>query len=69
MAEADDVRELAEELTSLSIAPKVLLLPDVGHYVASSRRAGTALEAELAHYRSVVAGAGNDQQGLHGGQR
>ncbi|WP_431923735.1 S9 family peptidase [Micromonospora wenchangensis] len=69
VAEADDVQKLAEELTSLGIAPKVLLLPDVGHYVASSRRAGAALEAELAHYRSVLAEAANDQQGLHSGQR
>lgn len=69
VAVVEDVRELAEELTSLGTAPEVLLLADVGHYVASSRRAGAALEAELAHYRSVMAGAANDQRGLHSGQR
>ncbi|MFB9235032.1 S9 family peptidase [Plantactinospora siamensis] len=69
VAMVEDVRELAEELTSLGTVPKVLLLPDVGHYVASSRRAGAALEAELAHYRSVMAEAANDQRRLHGGQR
>ncbi|MFG1766916.1 prolyl oligopeptidase family serine peptidase [Micromonospora parva] len=69
VAVVEDVRELAEELTSLGTAPEVLFLADVGHYVASSRRAGAALEAELAHYRSVMAGAANDQRGLHSGQR
>ncbi|MEU7926358.1 prolyl oligopeptidase family serine peptidase [Micromonospora sp. NPDC049107] len=54
VAVVEDVREFAEELTSLGMAPEVLLLTDVGHYVASSRRAGAALEAELAHYRSVM---------------
>nr|WP_245712797.1 prolyl oligopeptidase family serine peptidase [Micromonospora nigra] len=60
VAVVEDVRELADELTSLGMAPEVLLLADVGHYVASSRRAGAALEAELAHYRSVMADAAND---------
>ncbi|RAO14997.1 Acylaminoacyl-peptidase [Micromonospora noduli] len=63
VAVVEDVRDLADELTSLGMAPEVLLLPDVGHYVASSRRAGAALEAELAHYRSVMAGAASDQPG------
>ncbi|SCE69215.1 Dipeptidyl aminopeptidase/acylaminoacyl peptidase [Micromonospora purpureochromogenes] len=63
VAVVEDVRELADELTSLGMAPEVLLLPDVGHYVAASRRAGAALEAELAHYRSVMADAANG----HGG--
>lgn len=67
VAVVEDVRELAEELTSLGRAPKVLLLAEVGHYVASSRRAGAALEAELAHYRSVVGAAANDHQALQDG--
>ncbi len=69
VAVVEDVRELTEELTSHGAAPKVLLLSDVGHYVASSRRAGAALEAELAHYRSVMGDAPKDHQALHGGQR
>ncbi|MCT2276995.1 prolyl oligopeptidase family serine peptidase [Micromonospora chalcea] len=69
VAVVDDVRELADELTSLGMAPEVLLLADVGHYVASSHRAGAALEAELSHYRSVMADAANDQRALHSGQR
>ncbi|SBV28247.1 Dipeptidyl aminopeptidase/acylaminoacyl peptidase [Micromonospora krabiensis] len=63
VAVVEDVRDLAEELRSLGMAPEVLLLADVGHYVASSHRAGAALEAELAHYRSVMADAANDQRG------
>ncbi|MFI7511211.1 S9 family peptidase [Micromonospora aurantiaca] len=69
VAMVEDVRELARELTSLGMAPEVLLLPDVGHYVATSARAGAALEAELTHYRSVMADAANDQQGSHRGKR
>ncbi|MEU1964842.1 prolyl oligopeptidase family serine peptidase [Micromonospora sediminicola] len=69
VAVVEDVRDLAEELTSLGMAPEVLLLADVGHYVASSHRAGAALEAELAHYRSAMADAANDQRALHSGQR
>ncbi|MFJ8582363.1 S9 family peptidase [Micromonospora sp. NPDC093277] len=57
VAVAEDVRELAEELQALSMTHDLLLLPDVGHYVATSNRAGAALEAELAHYRSVAAAA------------
>ncbi|UFN96791.1 prolyl oligopeptidase family serine peptidase [Micromonospora aurantiaca] len=60
VAVVEDVRELADELTSLGMAPEVLLFADVGHYVASSRRAGAALEAELGHYRSVMADAADD---------
>ncbi|MCO1597659.1 prolyl oligopeptidase family serine peptidase [Micromonospora sp. RHAY321] len=67
VAVVEDVRELADELMSLGMAPEVLVFPDVGHYVASSRQAGAALEAELAHYRSVM--AANDQRALHSGQR
>ncbi|RLK23790.1 dipeptidyl aminopeptidase/acylaminoacyl peptidase [Micromonospora sp. M71_S20] len=59
VAVVEDVRELADELASLGMAPKVMLLPDVGHYVATSSQAGAALEAELAHYRSVMAAAAN----------
>ncbi|MFI6266670.1 S9 family peptidase [Micromonospora sp. NPDC051006] len=69
VALVEDVRDLADELTSLGRPPEVLLLPDVGHYVATSRRASAALEAELAHYRSVMAYAANDRRGLHSGQR
>ncbi|WP_435870444.1 alpha/beta hydrolase family protein [Micromonospora noduli] len=69
VAVVEDVRELADELTSLGMAPEVLLLPDVGHYVASSRRAGAALEAELAHYRSMMADAANDDRGLRSRQQ
>lgn len=69
VAVVEDVRDLADELTSPGMAPEVLLLADVGHYVASSHRAGAALEAELAHYRSVMADAANDQRALHSGQR
>ncbi|WP_243709461.1 prolyl oligopeptidase family serine peptidase [Micromonospora sp. 15K316] len=69
VAMVEDVHDLAEELTSLGAAPEVLLLPDVGHYVATSRQASAALEAELAHYRSVMADESNDQRGLHSGQR
>nr|WP_244295979.1 prolyl oligopeptidase family serine peptidase [Micromonospora orduensis] len=68
VAVVEDVRDLADELTSLGVAPEVLILPDVGHYVASSGRAGAALEAEVAHYRSVSADATNDQHGLYSGQ-
>lgn len=60
VAVVEDVRELADELTSLGMASEVLLFADVGHYVASSRRAGAALEAELGHYRSVMADAADD---------
>lgn len=69
VAVVEGVCELADELTSLGMAPEVLLLAGVGHYVASSRRADAALEAELAHYRSVMTGAANDKRGLHSGQR
>ncbi|WP_326564694.1 prolyl oligopeptidase family serine peptidase [Micromonospora peucetia] len=62
VAVVEDVRELADELTSLGM-PEVLLLPDVGHHVATSSRAGAALEASLAHYRSVMA----DEANGHGG--
>ncbi|WP_348774210.1 prolyl oligopeptidase family serine peptidase [Micromonospora sp. WMMD1155] len=63
VAVIENVRDLAEDLTSLGMAPEVLLLADVGHYVASSHRAGAALEAELAHYHSVMAAAATHQRG------
>ncbi|MET8358866.1 prolyl oligopeptidase family serine peptidase [Micromonospora sp. NPDC005171] len=63
VAVVEDVRHLAKELTSLGMASKMLLLPDVGHYVASSRRAGAALEAELAHYLSVMTCTADDLRG------
>lgn len=57
VAVVEDVRELAEQLTAHGVPHDVLLLPDVGHYVATSAQAGTALEAELAHYRFVMTAA------------
>ncbi|PWU57242.1 S9 family peptidase [Micromonospora sp. S4605] len=55
VAVVEDVQELADELVALGVGHELLLLPDVGHYVATSNRAGAALEAELAHYRSAMA--------------
>ncbi|MDG4807709.1 prolyl oligopeptidase family serine peptidase [Micromonospora sp. WMMD1120] len=60
VAVAEDVRELADQLTAHSVPHDMLLLPDVGHYVATSTQAGTALEAELAHYRFVMTAAAAD---------
>ncbi|MFI6782616.1 S9 family peptidase [Micromonospora sp. NPDC050276] len=60
VAVVEDVRELADQLTAHGVPHDMLLLPDVGHYVATSAQAGTALEAELAHYRSVMAAAAAD---------
>ncbi|MFF0229775.1 S9 family peptidase [Micromonospora sp. NPDC005254] len=60
VAVVEDVRELAEQLTAHGVPHDMLLLPDVGHYVATSAQAGTALEAELAHYRFVMAAAATD---------
>ncbi|MEU2167941.1 S9 family peptidase [Micromonospora chersina] len=57
VAVVEDVQGLADELAALGVGHELLLLPDVGHYVATSSRAGAALEAELAHYRSVMAAA------------
>ncbi|MEU8263999.1 prolyl oligopeptidase family serine peptidase [Micromonospora sp. NPDC048999] len=57
VAVAEDVQELADELQALGMTYKLLLLSDVGHYVAASSRADAALEAELVHYRSVMAAA------------
>ncbi|MEU1358765.1 prolyl oligopeptidase family serine peptidase [Micromonospora zamorensis] len=57
VAVVEDVRELAEQLTAHGVPHDMLLLPDVGHYVATSAGAGTALEAELAHYRFVMTAA------------
>ncbi|MFI5490624.1 S9 family peptidase [Micromonospora echinaurantiaca] len=57
VAVVEDVQELADELVALGVGHALLLLPDVGHYVATSSRAGAALEAELAHYRSAMAAA------------
>ncbi|MFI7210963.1 prolyl oligopeptidase family serine peptidase [Micromonospora maritima] len=60
VAVVEDVRELADQLTVHSVPHDMLLLPDVGHYVATSTQAGTALEAELAHYRFVMTAAAAD---------
>nr|WP_244933144.1 prolyl oligopeptidase family serine peptidase [Micromonospora tulbaghiae] len=60
VAVAEDVRELTAQLASRGARHELLLLPGVGHYVASSARAGEALEAELAHYRSVMTAAAAD---------
>ncbi|MFY1577410.1 prolyl oligopeptidase family serine peptidase [Verrucosispora sp. WMMD703] len=69
VAVVEEVRELADELVALGVGHELLLLPDVGHYVATSSRAGTALEAELAHYRSVMAAAAAVQPGSQDCQR
>ncbi|MDO3704064.1 prolyl oligopeptidase family serine peptidase [Micromonospora sp. C28SCA-DRY-2] len=63
VAVVEDVRELADQLAATGTAPELLLLPDVGHYVATSSQAGAALEAELAHYRSVMAAAATRRWG------
>ncbi|WP_431884097.1 prolyl oligopeptidase family serine peptidase [Micromonospora gifhornensis] len=55
VAVVDDVWTLAEELGTFGVRHELLLLADVGHYVATSSQAGVALVAELAHYRSVMA--------------
>ncbi|MEU9505982.1 prolyl oligopeptidase family serine peptidase [Micromonospora sp. NPDC048170] len=57
VAVVDDVRELAAELKGYGVPQELLLLDGVGHYIATSARADTALEAELAHYRSSMASA------------
>ncbi|MFE9207139.1 S9 family peptidase [Micromonospora sp. NPDC007230] len=66
VAVAEDVRELADQLQALDTTHELLLLSDVGHYVATSSRAGAALEAELAHYRSVMAAATTGRGYSHG---
>ncbi|TCB95511.1 S9 family peptidase [Micromonospora zingiberis] len=55
VAVVDDVQALADQMTARGAPHQLLLLPDVGHYVATSVEAGTALQAELAHYRAVMA--------------
>ncbi|TDC58606.1 S9 family peptidase [Micromonospora sp. KC207] len=57
VAVVGDVRQLADQLATRGMPHDMLLLPDVGHYVATSARAGEALEAELAHYRAVMTAA------------
>ncbi|MEU6022644.1 prolyl oligopeptidase family serine peptidase [Micromonospora sp. NPDC047134] len=57
VAVVEDVRALADQLAARDVSHRLLLLPDVGHYVATSAEAGTALEAELAHYRAVMMAA------------
>ncbi|WP_416903497.1 prolyl oligopeptidase family serine peptidase [Micromonospora echinospora] len=54
VAAVDDVRDLANDLAARGAPHEVLLLPNVGHYVATSAQAGTALNAELAHYRAAL---------------
>ncbi|MEU7802481.1 prolyl oligopeptidase family serine peptidase [Micromonospora arborensis] len=63
VAVAEDVRELADQLEARSVPHELLLLPDIGHYVATSKRAGAALEAELAHYRAAIAAAAASRGG------
>ena len=58
VAAADDVRELAAGLAHRHASHRLLLLDRVGHYVATSSEAATALEAELAHYLTVIDAAG-----------
>jgi dipeptidyl aminopeptidase/acylaminoacyl peptidase len=57
VAAAEGAQELAAELARRDVPHELLLLDGVGHYVATSTRASVALEAELAHYRSVIAAA------------
>ncbi|MCX5122050.1 prolyl oligopeptidase family serine peptidase [Micromonospora sp. NBC_00362] len=57
VAMVEDVCELADHLAARGVPHELLLLSDVGHYVATSTGAGAALEAELAHYRAAVAAA------------
>ncbi|WP_431884234.1 S9 family peptidase [Micromonospora gifhornensis] len=57
VAVVEDVRVLADQLAARDVPHRLLLLPDVGHSVATSAEAGTALEAELAHYRAVMTAA------------
>ncbi len=54
VAAADDVRRLAADLERLGHPGKLLLLDGAGHSVATSAAAADVLEAELAHYRSVM---------------
>ncbi|MBO4205596.1 prolyl oligopeptidase family serine peptidase [Micromonospora echinofusca] len=61
VAVVEDVRKLADELTAHGTPHELLLLPDVGHYVATSPMAGGALEAELAHYRFVMTATAPNQ--------
>ncbi|WFE54921.1 prolyl oligopeptidase family serine peptidase [Micromonospora sp. WMMD1155] len=63
VAVAEDVRELADQLEARGIPHELLLLSDIGHYVATSKRAGAALEAELAHYREAIAAAAASRGG------
>ncbi|MEV4210058.1 prolyl oligopeptidase family serine peptidase [Micromonospora sp. NPDC049662] len=63
VAVAEDVRELADQLEARVVPHELLLLPDIGHYVATSKRAGAALEAELAHYRAAIAAAAASRGG------
>ncbi|WP_233513773.1 S9 family peptidase [Micromonospora craterilacus] len=60
VAVVEDVQVLADQLAARDVPHQLLLLPDVGHYVATSAEAGTALEAELAHYHAVMTAAVND---------
>ncbi|WP_433532337.1 prolyl oligopeptidase family serine peptidase [Micromonospora sp. CA-263727] len=59
VAVVEDVRRLTDQLAARDVTHRLLLLSGVGHYVATSAAAGTALEAELAHYRTVVMAAAN----------
>ncbi|WP_233513436.1 S9 family peptidase [Micromonospora craterilacus] len=54
VAVVEDVQVLADQLAAREVSYRLLLLSGVGHYVATSAGAGTALEAELAHYRAVM---------------
>ncbi len=68
VAVVDDVQALADQMTARGAPHQLLLLSDVGHYVATSGEAGTALQAELAHYRAVMAAATATGQGQGQGQ-
>jgi alpha-beta hydrolase superfamily lysophospholipase len=54
VAAPSDVRRLAARMKDGGGSCELVLLDGVGHYVATSAGAATALEAELAHYRSVL---------------
>ncbi|GGL93298.1 S9 family peptidase [Micromonospora yangpuensis] len=63
IATVHDVRELGAQLTRFGLVHDLLLLDDVGHYVASSVRAEVALEAELAHYLLSMSESASERDG------
>jgi dienelactone hydrolase len=57
IATAEDIRQLSTDMNRAKVQHRLLLLNGVGHYVASSRHAAAALEAELDHYNAVITAA------------